>query len=74
MTALVRPPSTDTATWRVVIERSGTHYLYLMRMHAHLPTTVVMTRALAMYHQKQPWWSRWLCQPVVDMATILRVC
>lgn len=74
MTALVQPPSTDTTTWRVVIERSGTHYLYLMRMYAHLPSSVVMARTLAMYHRKQPWWSHWLCQPVVDVATILRVC
>lgn len=74
MTALVQPPSTDTTIWRVVIERSGTHHLYLMRMYAHLPTSVMMARTLAMYHQKQPWWSHWLCQPVVDIATILRVC
>lgn len=48
------------------------HYLYLMRMYAHLPTSVMMARTLEMYHRKQPWWSHWLCQPVADIATILR--
>lgn len=74
MTALVQPPSTDTTTWHVVIECRGIHYLYLMRMYAHLPTSVVMARTLEMYHRKQPWWSHWLCQPAVEIATILRVC
>ncbi|KAJ0119984.1 hypothetical protein J7T55_000834 [Diaporthe amygdali] len=72
MTALAQPPSTDTTTLRIVIERSGTHHLYLMRTYAHLPTSVMMGRTIAMYQREQPWWSRWLCKPVVEIATILR--
>ncbi|KAK2615962.1 hypothetical protein N8I77_002683 [Diaporthe amygdali] len=72
MIAIAQPLSTDIITWRLVIERNGTHRLHLMRMHTNLPTSVVMGKTLSIYHQEQEWWSRWLCHPVVEIATIVR--
>lgn len=64
----------DTTTWHVVVERSGISQLHLIRMYTRLPASIVMARIMAMYQGEQPWWSRWLCQPVVEIAAILRVC
>lgn len=74
MATVVQAPAPDNITWRVVINRSGTHYLYMMRMYSQLPSSVVKDRILALYLQGQPWWSRWLCKPVMGLVTIVRVC
>lgn len=74
MTTIAQPQSTDTNSWRVVIERSGTHYSYLLRIDSQLPSSVVKDRILALYYQGKPWWSRWLCRPVIGVVTIIHVC
>lgn len=73
-TIAVQPPFTDTITWRVVIERSGTNRLHSMRLRADMPIKTVMQEILILYHREQQWWSRWLSQHVVEIATIVRIC
>lgn len=72
--AVVQTPFTDTITWRVVIERSGTQHLHAMRLRAVMPIRAVMDEIMALYHREQPWWYRWLSQLVVEIATIVRTC
>lgn len=69
----VQLPFTDTITWRVVLERSGTHHLYSMRLRVDMPIKTVMEEILALYHREKPWWSRWLSRHVVEIATIVRI-
>lgn len=72
--ALVQPPLTDTITWPVVIERSGTPHLHSMHLRADMPIKSVMEEILALYQREQPCWSCWLSQHVVEIATIVRIC
>lgn len=70
--AIAQPPFTYPITWLVVIERSGTHHLHSMRLRADMSIKTVMEEILALYYRKQPWWSRWLSQPVVEITTLVR--
>lgn len=71
-TAIVQLPFTGPITWLVVIERSGTHRLHSMRLRADTSIKTVMEEILALYHREQPWWSRWLSQHIVEIATVVR--
>lgn len=73
MTSTAQSSSSDIFGWRVVVERNGTHYLYVMCMPSQLPSSVVEGRILALYHRGQPLWSRWLCRPATGIVTIVSV-
>lgn len=73
MTATAQSFYTCIVTWRLVIERNGTHSLYLLRIDSKFSRSAVKEKILALYHRKQPWWSRWLCRPVIGVVTVLRV-
>lgn len=73
MAATAQSFSTCIITWRLVVERNGTHSLHLLRMDSRVSNSVVKERILALYYREQPWWSRWLCRPIIGVVTVLRV-